>query len=117
MCAICNTDESNDAFIWYGCDECPKWYHRHCIEPDYRAVGDMSLMGIGVLFVCADCQANSSPTCEACGKEESPFMSIWRLCGICGSYYHSSCMADDRDYGCPKNIEQGWVCPSCDIEC
>ena len=31
-CWICGSDQDIEAVEWFGCDDCPKWYHMSCLD-------------------------------------------------------------------------------------
>jgi hypothetical protein len=48
ICVVCMVGHI-DGYIWEGCDNCDKWYHRECLQSSVQTLVDLSLItGSGV---------------------------------------------------------------------
>ena len=54
-CQACGRDdEKDDAAAWIGCQKCPRWFHKWCINDSYSA---LSIKDIAKLdFTCFECE-------------------------------------------------------------
>ena len=63
-CHQCNigVEKGDDLIniVWYGCDVCPKWWHRHCLPTHFQAQADLSCMDQSTDFRCPSCPLEKS---------------------------------------------------------
>ena len=119
-CPECNmpeeVGEEELGIHWYGCDVCPRWWHRHCLPHDYQATADLSTMDPqGTTFRCPACPISKlCVTCFIEGQNMNDFIQ----CGNCFSYNHIDCLPD-KHYAEVKICKQNntkWFCFHCHVE-
>lgn len=119
MCDVAEGEEQDEESEaeWRGCDTCELWWHRECLEPDVRALGDLSLIDKSISWSCPRCLDRVHRLCEVCLEQEYVLLSSdssWIQCtnAWCLRWYHYKCLPDDvlRDIAKQSN---SFLCPAC----
>ena len=112
ICPVCNSGETIESTVWYGCNSCPRWFHRDCLPAQDRATADLSVMleTDYVCFLCFEKAASMTPTCVECKEPKSSIMAKWLVCTRCHDGYHSSCLPDSVYV---VVAGRRWCCPKC----
>ena len=117
VCPNCKIPESMsdnvDGIIWYGCDTCTRWWHRHCLTTQQQTNADLSCLVEAVKFQCPACP--TLKLCEVCMAEgESGFCQ----CQNCIRFYHTDCLPDSifTEYKRSILTNLPWYCTRCQIE-
>ena len=116
-CPACHLGEepgdSHEGIVWYGCDVCPRWWHRHCLSTGDQATADMSCMVADVLFRCPLCPI--SKICSVCLVEGT---TGYIQCSNCSHFYHEDCLPKDllTEYKVLTELNQKWACSRCYVE-
>lgn len=112
-CPVCDDfyrDEDEDE--WYGCDICPKWWHKQCLPAVVLAKADLSCMDDSV-FECPTCRSDN--ICQVSMVQGGHDFAI---CKVCCRSYHYDCMPEEHynEYMNYKKINKAWYCPQCYFE-
>ena len=58
-CAACHIevqpDDERFEIVWYGCDVCHRWWHRHCLSTEFQTLADFSCIDETTKFLCPAC--------------------------------------------------------------
>ena len=116
-CPSCHLgEEPGDAelgIVWYGCDICPRWWHRHCLNDSDQAVADLSCLAEDVLFRCPSCPIEK--ICSVCLITGT---TGYIQCTNCTHFYHEDCLPQELlcMYKLLTIQNKDWTCSRCDIE-
>ena len=114
LCPGCQLgDDDTNSLLWYGCDVCPKWWHRDCLPKEHQLQADISTTQPTQTFRCPHCPILK--LCNVCFVEgETDFAQ----CCHCKSFYHFDCLpqAVFRAFQVFKEKNLKWYCSHCDIE-
>ena len=100
--------------VWYGCDFCPRWWHRHCLSGNILVNADRSVQDDSVKFRCPGCP--EQPVCAACLLDVSNLAAP--QCHNCLAQYHFTCLPEQHQINYSVVINQGrqWNCGRCQSE-
>ena len=116
-CKLSSVPEEDNMLniIWYGCDLCTRWWHRHCLPSDAQATADLSCMDDSVKFRCPACPL--TPVCGSC-LQNIQRSHVSALCENCLCQYHVSCLPSDykNEFQIYKSLGKKWYCGRCEIE-
>ena len=106
-------DDDMEDFLWYGCDVCPRWWHRHCLTTDYQLQADISTMCPDEAFRCPLCPLQK--ICAVCFVEGT---ENFAQCSICYTFYHYECIPEDLylEFKLLHENNKDWFCTRCEIE-
>ncbi len=51
-CQVCSGCDGAPE-LWVGCDLCPRWSHKECVDPSFLSLGDEELECLS--YVCGNC--------------------------------------------------------------
>ena len=118
-CPMCHTpDQPDDALlevIWYGCDHCDRWWHRHCILSEAQTIADLSCIDKSTTFRSPACP--EMLLCEVCFSEDAD-RNLFAICDNCWAIYHKSCLPSNylQEYLVYTQSGAKWYCSKCDLE-
>ena len=117
VCPGCNVgeeaDDNDNGIIWYGCDICTRWWHRHCLSSEQQTDADLSCFDKSNLFRCPTCP--KLKICETCMIEGE---HGYCQCENCFKFYHTDCLPSQnfKNFKLCQIKNQPWFCSRCEIE-
>ena len=114
-------NDSKNNIVWYGCDNCPKWWHRECLSAEEKAKADLSCMLATVEFHCQYCvelEFEQERICGVCLQQDDQDFKFWVQCSKCDGYFHVFCFNDSisQDIQVRKMNNSPWSCLQCNYE-
>ena len=55
LCPGCQLGGDDGISLWYGCDVCPKWWHRNCLPREHQLQAEFSTKDKTRTFRCPHC--------------------------------------------------------------
>ena len=86
-------DDERFEIVWYGCDACHRWLHRHCLSTEFQIMADLSCIDETTKFVCPAC-----PVEKLCvvGFVQGENVSDFIQCNNCYAFYHKECLPQQQ---------------------
>ena len=115
-CCICGTLSTGEDRTWFGCDDCPKWFHIDCMAREHQESARKSL-ATDLDWACPRCCEDRRCVCLRCEvivRASDPTLIHCSSKTICYSCTHVSCLPATQQ----KSIRHTgkWTCPSCSEE-
>ena len=114
-CSGCNMppepDDDTMHIVWYGCDHCTRWWHRHCLEGPAQTTADLLVIDNSTKWRCPACPEEA--ICGVCLSSVSNLTAA--QCYICMAQYHVFCLPTQHqiDYSVLVDLGQKWYCGQC----
>ena len=101
--------------VWYGCDICHRWWHRHCLSSELQTIADLSCFDNDTVFRCPACPPLT--LCAVCFIEGTDTKQFAQ-CQNCFTNYHTDCLPQEHytEYALFQNLGKDWFCSRCEVE-